>query len=113
MVLIVISRLGGDVAFLQELLNVKWAVPARLGWLAVTVQPGCTNLWLGTLLHSRTNADDDGRIGGSRARARLNTNREWPAFAHTLILGEHTTNVNNLPTLRFFAVGDAVENESG
>lgn len=27
---------------------------------------------------------------------RLNTNREWQAFAHTLILGEHTANVNSL-----------------
>ena len=44
---------------------------------------------------------------------RLNTNREWQAFAHTLMLGEHTTNVNSLRRLRFFAIGDTVENESG
>jgi hypothetical protein len=45
--------------------------PGPLGIrLAVTVQPGCTNLGLGTLLHSKTNANDDGRIGGSRARAK-------------------------------------------
>ncbi len=37
--------------------------PGPLGIrLAVTVQPGCTNLWLDTLLYSRTNASHDGRI---------------------------------------------------
>jgi hypothetical protein len=33
---------------------------------------------------------------------RLNTNREWRAFAHTLMLGEHKANVNSLRALRFF-----------
>lgn len=47
---------------------------SKSGWPAwdsvgVTVQPGCTNLGLGTLLHSRTKADDDGRMGCSQARA--------------------------------------------
>ena len=40
--------------------------PGLLGMVGrhcVTVQPGCTNLGLGTLLHSRTNADDDGPHG--------------------------------------------------
>ena len=111
--LIAICRLGGAVAFVQELLNLKWDVPACFGWLAVTVQPGCTNLGIGTLLHSRTNADDDGRIGGSRARAKAEYKPRMAAFAHTLILGEDTANINSLRALRFFAIGDAVENESG
>jgi len=39
------------------------------------VQPGCTNLGLGTLLHSRTNADDESHIGCSQSQARAYTNR--------------------------------------
>jgi hypothetical protein len=70
-------------------------LPGPLGIrLAATVQPGCTNLWLGTLLHSRTDADAD-RCIGRQVRAKLNTNLEWPSFSHTFILGEHTANINS------------------
>jgi len=37
-------------------------------WVGITVHPGCTNLWLGTPLQSRTNADDESRLGRSPAR---------------------------------------------
>jgi hypothetical protein len=59
--------------------------PGPLGIrLAVTVQPGCTNLGLGTLLHSRTNADDDGRMGCSQARAQAESKSSMASVcAHT------------------------------
>jgi hypothetical protein len=39
--------------------------PCAPGVHKLAVQPGCTNLGLSALLYSRTNADDDGRIGCS------------------------------------------------
>jgi hypothetical protein len=80
--------------------------------LAATVQPGCTNLWVGTLLHSRADADAD-RCIGRQVRAKLNTNLEWPSFSHTFILGEHTANINSPRTLQLFVIGDAVASEIG
>jgi hypothetical protein len=89
--------------------------PGPLGIrLAVTVQPGCTNLGLGTLLHSRTNADDDGRMGCSQARAQAESISSTASVcAHTLILGEHTANINSAGALRFFTIGDAVRTRAG
>jgi hypothetical protein len=49
----------------------------------------------------------------ARLGRRPNTNREWEASGRTLILGEHTANLNSPRARRFFAIGDAVENESG
>ena len=42
----------------------RWGYESLI--LAVAVQPGCTNLGLGTLLHSRTTADDEGRWVAAR-----------------------------------------------
>src|SRR5450631_3241093 len=36
---------------------------------------------------------------------RLNTNREWEASGHTLMLGEYKANINHFCTLRLFAIG--------
>jgi len=58
------------------------------------VQPGCTNLWLGTLLLPPTNADDEGRIGCSQDRAKTKDKWRMESIVHTLILGEHKANVN-------------------
>jgi hypothetical protein len=49
----------------------------------------------------------------ARLGPRLNVNREWPAFVHTRILGEHKANINNFLPLRFFAIQDSAENETG
>jgi len=63
--------------------------------VVVTVQPGCTNLWLGALLLSRTKADDEGRIGCSQARAKTEYKWGMGRVAHALIIGEHKANVNS------------------
>jgi hypothetical protein len=59
---------------------------------AIAVQLGCTNLGLGTTLHSRTDADDQGCIGCSQARAK--TEYEWrmESVEHTLMVGEYKAN---------------------
>jgi hypothetical protein len=44
---------------------------------------------------------------------RLNTNREWQAFAHTLMVGEYKANVNSLPPLRFLRSGMALRMRLG
>jgi hypothetical protein len=69
--------------------------------VGVTVQPGCTNLRLGTLPHSRTNADDGSRIGCGQARAKTEDKWKMESVAHTLILGEHKANIKSrdLPAL--------------
>jgi len=67
--------------------------------LAVAVQPGCTNLWLGSLLHSRINADDGRCIGRSQARAKAEYKPSMAkAFAH-LTVGERKAKVNSLRTI--------------
>ena len=75
--------------------------------LDVAVHPGCTNLGLSALLHSRTNAGDESRIGCSQARAKTEYKLRMESVAHALILGEHKANVNSPGTLRFLAIGDA------
>jgi len=90
------------------------AIKVGLGMrLQVAVQPGRTNLWLGTLLYSRTNANDEGRIGCGQARAKTEDKWRMESVAHATILGEQTANVNSSGTLRFLAIGDTVENEIG
>jgi hypothetical protein len=59
------------------------------------------------LLHSRTNAGDESRIGCSQARAKTEYKWRMESVAHALILGEHKANVNSPGTLRFLAIGDA------
>jgi hypothetical protein len=61
----------------------------------VAVQPGCTNLGLGTLLCSRTNANDESRIGHRLAPAKTEYKWRLEIVARTLILGEHTANVKS------------------
>ena len=64
------SRPAG--AFSNDILitvDLRGATRLGFGW-RLTVQPGCTNLGLGTLLHSPTNADDEGRIGCGQGRAK-------------------------------------------
>ena len=62
----------------------------------IAVQPGCTNLGLGTLLHSRTNADDQVHIGCSQVPAKTEYNWGMGSVAHAVILGEHTANINRV-----------------
>jgi len=52
--------------------------------LAVAVQPGCTNLGVGDLSHSRP----------MPPITTANTNLGWRPFAHLLIIGEHKAKVN-------------------
>ena len=59
-------RIGRDVAFLQESLNRRWDVLAPFG--IRLVQPGSTNLWLGTLLDSEISANDESRFGAKVPR---------------------------------------------
>jgi hypothetical protein len=61
-------------------------------WDAVgrAVQPGCTNLGLSALFHSRSNAGDDGRIGCSQARSKTEYKWGMESVAHTLIIASHT-----------------------
>ena len=62
--------------------------------MAVTVQPGCTNLGLSALLYSRAHANHDGRIRCGQIPAETEYEVEpWQAFTHTRILGEHMANV--------------------
>jgi hypothetical protein len=68
--------------------------PTRIR-LVVSVQPGCTNLGLGALLCSRTNADHESRIGSRLARAKTEYKWRIGSVAHAFILGEHTANVNS------------------
>ena len=76
--------------------------------LAVTVQPGCTNLRLGTLLHSRTNANDESRIRCSPARPNTEYKRKMESVAHPLILGEHKTNIKS-QDLQVFQVCEFIQ----
>jgi hypothetical protein len=64
--LIVIPRLGADVAFLQELLNLKWAVPG-FGWGHCAT--GLHKFGARYPVPLKTNADDESRIGCSQAQA--------------------------------------------
>jgi hypothetical protein len=63
--------------------------------VGVAVQPGCTNLGLGTLLLSRTNADDESRIGCGQARAKTEDKWRMGSVVHTLMLGEYKANINS------------------
>lgn len=51
-----------------------------------------------------------GALVAVRHGQRPNTNRAWQAFTHTLILGEHTANINTLG--RLVAIMGTVESES-
>ena len=55
-------------------LGIRLAVVVHPGCTNSPVHPGCTNLGLSTLLFSRTNADHDGRVGCSQARAKAEPN---------------------------------------
>jgi hypothetical protein len=52
-----------------------------------------------------------GALVAARLGQRPKTNGGWKAYA--LKLGEHKANTNGPGTLRFLAIGDAVENETG
>jgi hypothetical protein len=84
-------------------------VPARLGfgWRSLCT-PGCTNLRLGTLLHSRTNANDESRIRCSPARPNTEYKRKMESVAHPLILGEHKANIKS-QDLQVFQVCEFVQ----
>jgi hypothetical protein len=90
------SRLLPDL--LQELLNLKWAVPARLGF-------GWRHCATG--LHKF--------LTRYPAQARAQTQYKWrmEGVAHTLMLDEHKAKVNRPPTPRFPAIGDALRRRSG
>jgi hypothetical protein len=75
--------------------ELRGATGLGFGW-RLAVQPGCTNLGLGSLLHSPTNADDQGRIGCSQGRAKTEYKWKMESVPHTMIIGEHKTNVNSL-----------------
>ena len=75
--------------------ELRGATGLGFGWRLV-VQPGCTNLWLGTLLHSRTNADYESYIGGSCARAKAEYKPRMGSVAHRSIIGEQTANLTGL-----------------
>src|ERR1039457_2297142 len=64
--------------------------------VGIAVQPGCTNLGAGYLLHSRTNADDQVHIGCSQVPAKTEYNWGMGSVAHAVILGEHTANINRV-----------------
>jgi hypothetical protein len=72
--------------------------------LVVTVQPGCTNLGLGTLFHSKPMPAITAALVEATVGQRLNPNRAWQPFAHASIVGEHKAKVNSAP--RFLAIGD-------
>src|SRR5208282_4645621 len=62
--------------------------------LVVTVQPGCTNLGLGTLFHSKPMPAITAALGEATVGQRLNPNRAWQPFEHASIVGEHKAKVN-------------------
>jgi hypothetical protein len=67
-------------------------------------------LGLATLFHSRPMPTTNGGIGQEATLGqRLNPNRACQPFVHTVIV--HKAKVNG--ALRFFAIGDVVDRESG
>ena len=79
--------------------------------VAVAVQPGCTNLGLGTLFHSRSMPTKTAALAGVTLGQRFNTNRAWQPFTHKFILCEHKAKVNS--TLRFLRSGASPITRSG
>jgi hypothetical protein len=55
----------------------------------------------------KTNADDNGRMGWSHARAKVEYKSRMAAIAHRFTVCEHKAKVNR--TMRFLAIGDVVD----
>src|ERR1035437_6407279 len=90
-------------------LGIRLAVVVHPGCTNSPVQPGCTNLGLSTLLFSKTNADHDGRVGCSQARAKAEPNSST-AGVHSRTDIRRTANDNTLG--RLFAIMGIVESRS-
>src|ERR1039457_7340587 len=63
--------------------------------LAVAVQPGCTNLGLRTLFHSRPMPTVTAALVGATLGQTFNRNRALLPLVHAITVGEHTAKVNS------------------